>query len=286
MCSPPRLVHARDEPNEAFGQPRPLPVLGDLFLACANGAKPMFGSVSEQTQVPNAYSEGLLMSMLQCGSTMPASDYKPHVASVLSLSGLPAPSFGRSNEKSGLVGSVELGPEAKDRSAQRGKHNEDSNGPNSRWWARLAPGAPHLCPLNNFPICLLPYPPFKLRMDPKYANPHHLVDGKSLAMQVCICRNIKVCGRKLSASDLAALDDYVQRCRLGPFRPQKAASLRMAIHAAPDKEARQRASKVHECFVNAARLELDILRTIQEHRLQNNSAKSEQHQEMEASPTT
>jgi hypothetical protein len=40
-----------------------------------------------------------------------------------------------------------------------------------------------------------------------------------------------------------------------------------AVQAASDKEARQRALKEHECFVNAARIELGNLRSIQEKRM-------------------
>jgi hypothetical protein len=86
-------------------------------------------------------------------------------------------------------------------------------------------------------------------------------------MQVCVSRNITVCGRKLQESDLAALDEYVQHCKLGPFRPKQAALLLSAVQTASDKETRQRALQEHERFVNAASIELDNLRRIQENRM-------------------
>jgi len=281
--SPPGLDLPRDEPNKALAQPRAQPIIGDLFLACANGGNPMLGSESEQRLAPSAYAEGMPMSILPCNSVrlsaMQSSDCGSSVTSVLASSRPPAPSFGRSNQQSGLLGSVQLEAEAKDSSVQKGKQHVGNDGPNKRWWAQPGPGAPHLCPLNNFPISWLPYPPFKLRVDPTHSNRHRLVDGKSLALQVCISHNITVCGRKLWASDLAALDDYVVRCKLGSFRPRRAAFLLSAVQAASDEKARQHALKEHESFVNAARIELGILRTIQKKRMsKENSVMSRQRQ--------
>lgn len=299
MSPPPGLVLSRGDPDKALAQPRPQPVNGDFLLACANSGNTMFGPLSEQSLAPTAYSEGSPASTLSCGSarsstppplgpnaysgrsptfffscgsarlsTTPPSEYPSHLASLLAPESPPTPSFGRSNRNSGLLGSAQLQAEAKDRSVHKGKQTEGNDALNSRWWARLGPDMPLTCPLDNFPICLLPYPPFKLRMDPKRASPHRLVDGKSLAMQVCISRNITVLGRKLQVSDLAALDDYVQRCKIGPFRPKRAAFLLSAVEAASDKEARLRALKEHERFVKSARIELGKLRSIQENRLE------------------
>lgn len=134
-----------------------------------------------------------------------------------------------------------------------------------RWWAR--PDLPLLCPLTRFPIGLLPYPPFKLRIDPKRSSPHRLVDGKFLAMHVIVTSNYFACGRELEASDLQALDDYVHRCKLGPYRPGRAALLAKEAATAECPERRERAAKEHERFVAAARTELGKLRRIQENRL-------------------
>jgi len=164
----------------------------------------------------------------------------------------------------GLLDSVEFEAPAEDRSPPKGKHNGGNSGPKNRWWAQLPP---ELCPVSKFPICLLPYPPFKLCKDPKEPGSHRLVDGKSLAIQVCVSRNVAVLGRKLRASDLNALDEYVQRCKLGPFRPKKAANLRDAIKAATDERTRDWAVQDYGRFVNAALIELSKVRSIQEKRM-------------------
>jgi len=261
----PGLVFSEDEADEALAQPRPQPVIGDFVLAS------------------RAYSEGSPTSTLSCGSFRLSNtltlDYASHVASMMAPSKPPTPSFGRSNSKSAPC-SAQVEAEAKDSPVQKRKQRGGNDGPNSRWWARIGPDTTLLCPLNNFPISLLPYPPFKLRMDPKQSSSHRLVDGKSLAMQVCLSRNITVFGRKLQASDLAALDDYVQRCKLGPFRPKRAAQLISAVKAASDKEARQHALKEHESFMNAARVELGKLRSIQENRMQEKNSVMSRCQQM------
>lgn len=134
-----------------------------------------------------------------------------------------------------------------------------------RWWTR--PHLPLLCPLTRFPICLLPYPPFKLRIDPKRSSPHRLVDGKFLAMHIIVTSRYNACGRDLQASDITALDDYVHRCKLGPYRPGRAAELAKEAATAETPELRAKATQELERFVGAARVELGKLRRIQENRL-------------------
>merc|ERR1711862_194741 len=53
---------------------------------------------------------------------------------------------------------------------------------NRGWWRRLPP---HVrCPLADFPISMLPYPPFKLAaQNPDVHFPYIFVDGRFLALQ-------------------------------------------------------------------------------------------------------
>jgi len=161
--------------------------------------------------------------------------------------------------------SVITSPMGEKRSYQKGKGASGGLDARVRWWAR--PDLPLQCPITRFPICFLPYPPFKLRVDPKRSNSHRLVDGKFLAMQVIVTNKCNACGRQLEASDLKALDDYVHRCKLGPFRPGREAVLANAVADATSPEARRHALQVHARFLSAARAELVKLRRIQENRL-------------------
>lgn len=147
----------------------------------------------------------------------------------------------------------------------RGKAQAAGNNAGVRWWTR--PQMPLLCPLTRFPVCLLPYPPFKLRIDPKRSSPHRLVDGKFLALQIIVTGRFVACGRELQASDISALDDHIHRCKLGPHRPGRAASLAREALEAELIEQRARAAEELECCVAAARAELGKLRRIQENRL-------------------
>mmetsp|Transcript_11242 Transcript_11242/g.25791 ORF Transcript_11242/g.25791 Transcript_11242/m.25791 type:complete len:321 (+) Transcript_11242:124-1086(+) len=133
----------------------------------------------------------------------------------------------------------------------------------SRWWTRSLV----LCPLTGFPISLLPYPPFKLRVDPKKPRPHTLVDGKFLAMQIIVDDKFVACDRTLQASDIAALDEYIHRCKLGPFRPGQARSFSKEAQLAESSERRSQAAEDLKRLVAAASSELSKLRRIQENRL-------------------
>ncbi|CAE7727809.1 unnamed protein product, partial [Symbiodinium sp. CCMP2456] len=100
-----------------------------------------------------------------------------------------------------------------------------------------------MCPLTNFPIQLLPYPPFKLRTEPSKQSPHTLVDGKFLALQLIANGRCGPGIRELLPADLTALDEYIQRCKLGPFRPGVARGLAEEMATAPTQAERVRAAK-------------------------------------------
>lgn len=151
----------------------------------------------------------------------------------------------------------------------------------SRWWTRSR--QPLLCPLTNFPIKLLPYPPFKLRVDPAKPSPHKLVDGKFLAMQLIVNPRALTAIRELQASDVAALDEYVQRCKLGRFRPGLAMSLMQEISNASSSLEKERLEKELEKFRSTARSELGKLKRIQENRL--SQLQKDQYAENKPAPT-
>lgn len=90
-------------------------------------------------------------------------------------------------------------------------------GGGGRWWSKLG-GMPLRCPMSNFPICLLPYPPFKLRVFPGRAFPYYLVDGKFLVLQTIATGSFQAMGRELTDGDVQELDAHVRRCKLGRFR--------------------------------------------------------------------
>lgn len=152
---------------------------------------------------------------------------------------------------------------AKDQLTQKGGGGGD--GKALRWWA--CPEPPLLCPLTGFPVCLLPYPPFKLRADAKYARPHRLVDGKFLALCM-IAKDVRhACGRQLQASDIGAIDDYFYRCKLGALRPGRAAALEKEAREATDPAQQAKARQDLDGMVTLARAELGKLCRIQENRL-------------------
>eukprot|EP00443_Scrippsiella_acuminata_P091996 CAMPEP_0115399626 /NCGR_PEP_ID=MMETSP0271-20121206/14934_1 /TAXON_ID=71861 /ORGANISM="Scrippsiella trochoidea, Strain CCMP3099" /LENGTH=339 /DNA_ID=CAMNT_0002823445 /DNA_START=14 /DNA_END=1033 /DNA_ORIENTATION=- len=135
-----------------------------------------------------------------------------------------------------------------------------------RWWTK--PDLPLLCPLTRFPVTLLPYPPFKLRVDPQRSSPHRLVDGKFLAMHLIVTGRFFACGRELHQSDINALDDFVHRCKLGPYRPGRALALAKEVadvQTAPER--RVKAAQELQSFTTSTRAELGKLRRIQENRL-------------------
>mmetsp|Transcript_26021 Transcript_26021/g.42194 ORF Transcript_26021/g.42194 Transcript_26021/m.42194 type:complete len:236 (+) Transcript_26021:85-792(+) len=141
------------------------------------------------------------------------------------------------------------------------KEPEDND---SRWWTRSCFSLE--CPLTGFPIRLLPYPPFKLRVDPLKPSPQILIDGKFLAMQLIV--DGKALGlRQLVASDIHALDTYIQRCKLGPWRPGIAQKLAQEMMTAPSKARREQAAHELQKMRMKTRSELRKLHRIQENRL-------------------
>lgn len=146
------------------------------------------------------------------------------------------------------------------RSTERGPRGSKG----SRWWTEIC--ASQLCPLSGFPVSMLPYPPFKFRMDPKRAVPHRLVDGKYLALLVISKGEVDVCGRVLVSTDVESLDAYVHRCKLGPFRLGKALSL-ARVMACEGALGRPEAARELSKLCKAARCELFRLQKIQKNRV-------------------
>lgn len=139
------------------------------------------------------------------------------------------------------------------------------NGKGLRWWT--CPGVPLLCPLSGFPICLLPYPPFKLRTDARRSCPYRMVDGKFLAMRLISTGCRDACGRKLQASDISALDGYIRCCKLGNLRPGHAAALEEEAEKATDLVQQARIRQDLDHMVMFAKAELGKLCRIQEYRI-------------------
>mmetsp|Transcript_42214 Transcript_42214/g.106320 ORF Transcript_42214/g.106320 Transcript_42214/m.106320 type:complete len:169 (+) Transcript_42214:70-576(+) len=130
-----------------------------------------------------------------------------------------------------------------------------------RWWTRTQ----RICPVTNFPISMIPYPPFRLRFR---AEPgHDLVDGKSLALQLIIGERTEVRGYELQASDVPELDRYMQRYQLGRWRLSTDEALREQVQTARNPMARLQAQLKRERYQVDARRELVRLRAIQRARL-------------------
>lgn len=105
---------------------------------------------------------------------------------------------------------------------RRGRASNNTSRPmagDSRWWTQ----ATFSCPVSGFPISMLPYPPYKFSMRTK--EPPLLVDGPYVVLQVLSTWNWDVLGRPLLVADVSALDAYMKRCKLGPYRLGKALEL-------------------------------------------------------------
>lgn len=102
-----------------------------------------------------------------------------------------------------------------------------------RWWTKV--DAELMCPLSNFPIQMLPYPPFKYQVC-QGKESARLVDGGFLAIKVLATLDFEVLGRPMNVYDVSSLDAYVKRCKLGPWRVAKALQLRTAGTAAALQE--------------------------------------------------
>ncbi|CAE7642304.1 unnamed protein product [Symbiodinium sp. CCMP2592] len=83
--------------------------------------------------------------------------------------------------------------------------------------------------------------------------------------------------RELLPSDLTALDEYIHRCRLGPFRPGVARGLVEQTQTAPTQAERARASKELQKLRSKSRSELGKLRRIQENRIAQLGTPEQQH---------
>lgn len=136
----------------------------------------------------------------------------------------------------------------------------------SRWWTSSSTCV--ACPISGFPIKFLPYPPFKLRVDPDSPWPHFLVDGKFLAMQLITSGSLFVNGRCLQPQEVTWISEYMQKSKLGRLRPSMALELARKA-ASPQLPERERSEAAHllNKFRADAKSELQKLRRIQEQRL-------------------
>jgi len=182
------------------------------------------------------------------------------VSSELQKLPVATPDYGRPR-KGGLKAAKWTKPRLMaEESSGRGRQHADT-----RWWTKLQEQL--LCPLSGFPIRLLPYPPFKLRVDCSKPGPHFLLDGKFLAMKLIVDGRPGEGIRDLESSDLLALDDYIQRCKLGPFRPGTARALQQEISTAKNESDRIRAVEELKKMQQRTKTELGKLRRIQDNRL-------------------
>jgi|Transcript_81279 hypothetical protein len=130
-----------------------------------------------------------------------------------------------------------------------------------QWWR----SSHALCPLTSFPIKLLPYPPFNMKIPARARN---LVDGKALALSMISTCNFLENDWCETEADVAALGEYMHRCKLGSFRPDQAMVLQNKIKSPDVSEVEriQSAQRLNEMVI-AARTELEKLQCIQEQRL-------------------
>jgi len=137
----------------------------------------------------------------------------------------------------------------------------------TNWWRNNHKTTPLLCPLTAFPICLLPYPPFKLYMKGSPCSLRHSVDGKFLALRGIATGRFVACGQELDAFQISKLDAHVSHCKLGKCRPSHAIALALeASHGATAAD-RDTANEELSRFVAQARDELRKLMAIQHKRL-------------------
>lgn len=184
----------------------------------------------------------------------------------------PAQSFGEQNQDVALLLSVLQSvsvlsdtDENVSPSGTLSEHEEQRVAKGGRWWTQST--GLQMCPLARFPIGMLPYPPFKFRKDPTRADPHRLVDGKYLALLLISSGDLEVCGRGFESTDVEALDAYVHRCRLGPFRLGRALSLDKEVAWSKTEHRRMEAAQELHKLRQFARSELGRLQKIQKKRL-------------------
>lgn len=83
----------------------------------------------------------------------------------------------------------------------------------SRWWTECFVE----CPVSGFPVNLLPYPPFKFRLNTDPQS-HTLIDPLTVVLEILATWKFVACGRALTKSDVDALDLHMKQCKLGPWR--------------------------------------------------------------------
>merc|ERR1719223_2527487 len=86
-------------------------------------------------------------------------------------------------------------------------------------------------------------------------------------MSLIVNTNTQVCGHKVTPSDIEALDEYLRRYKLGPFRPTRATALEREASTADSEERRAWAEQELVRFRRGAIDEMARLQRIQEHRL-------------------
>lgn len=136
----------------------------------------------------------------------------------------------------------------------------DASRSGPRWWTSL----PDVCPISGFPVRLLPYPPFKLQVvqQATTVGKRHqvrLVDGCFLVLVVLSSWHFDALGTPLSNKDVEALDAYMRRCKLGPFRLGRALELAQLGTVESRKEL--------EALRSRAERRLAVLRHVQQVRL-------------------
>mmetsp|Transcript_75799 Transcript_75799/g.180052 ORF Transcript_75799/g.180052 Transcript_75799/m.180052 type:complete len:663 (-) Transcript_75799:111-2099(-) len=152
--------------------------------------------------------------------------------------------------RSGAAGALSVGPE--DGSCQA--HGGEGHG--ARWWTE----SPGECPLCGFPVSMLPHPPFRFRAEPNSSGRYRLVDGQYLALDVLSTWRFEALGRQLTIKDINALDAYIKRCKLGPWRLGEA----MALLSDGSSESHNKL----EALRRSARRKLEDLKRIQQRRKQ------------------
>ena len=134
-----------------------------------------------------------------------------------------------------------------------------------RWWKKYP--VRQVCPVSRFPICLLSYPPYKLRDESRDLRgpslKYVLVDAKYLALQV-ICSGVFKVGKQrcLQLRDLLDLDEHLDRCALTPLRVTAFYQLCEAAQAEGDPKSQHREEILK--MRNYAARELVDLKKLQE----------------------
>jgi len=140
----------------------------------------------------------------------------------------------------------------------------EATGPD-HWWKDL--DSEERCVLTGFPLSLLPYPPFRFRVDPQNAENCKAVDAKYLVLKLISSGDFTACGRNLVESDVAALDLHMRRCNLGQFRLSRFLRLQKNVAEARSAEERIEAQKILLGEQENARKKFRKLQHIQSRRL-------------------